>query len=101
MLARHVLGDQGDDLDVDLELVETDRGHVVLLGQKLGQLPFLQDAEFRQAVRETTPRGALVGLSLSKLFGRDQLFADKELTDTIGRHTKQWSRSRDVREMSL
>jgi len=34
----HVLGYERDDLGVDVELREIDRGYAVLLGEKLGQI---------------------------------------------------------------
>ena len=44
VLARHLLGDQLDDVRVDLELVEVDRRDAVLLGEEVGELGLVEDS---------------------------------------------------------
>ena len=80
--SRDLLGDQLDDLGVDLEVLQVDRRDAVLLGEEVGELGLLDEAELGQVVPEAAARLLLLVLRLLQLLQRDQVLADQQLTET-------------------
>ena len=75
--------DQGDDLGVDLKVVEIDRRHAVLLRDEVGQLPLVHEAEFGDLGAETASLGARLIARLSELVLGQQVLSDEKLTDPL------------------
>ena len=73
----HVLGDQLDDVLVDVELVEVDGLDAVLLAEEVGDLAIRDDAHPRQRVAERGVGLLLFVLGLAQLRQADQLFANE------------------------
>ncbi len=76
-LGRHQLDDGG----VDLELVQRDGRHAVLLGQQRRDLLVLHEAELHQIGAQLAAALALVAQRLLELFGRDPLLLEKQLAN--------------------
>ena len=68
---------------IDLESREVDRRHLVLLGQHLGQLDFLDEAELDQVVADAGAVLLLLLKRLGKLLRGDQPLAKEEITDAL------------------
>ncbi len=83
MLLARLLGDELQDLGVDLVLVEVDRRDAVLLTEEVGDLVVADVAELRERVAEVLARLLLLVLRLTKLRERDELLADEELAEPI------------------
>jgi hypothetical protein len=83
VLDRDLFGDQLDDRRVDLELVEVDRWHAVLLGDEVGELGLLQVAELGDLGAEAAATVPSRVTRLAQLLGGEQVLLDEELADPL------------------
>ena len=86
ILARRLGGHQLDDRGIDLELIQRDRGHAVLLRQQRGDLLVLDVAELHEIGAELAAIRALVVQGLLELFRRNALLFEKQFPDS-NRHS--------------
>src|SRR6185295_4066476 len=88
MLLAHVLGDELDDLFLDVVVLQLDCRQAVLRAQKIGDLSIGDVAELRERVAEVAPALGLIRLSLFELLQADELFANEEFTEAVGRRIR-------------
>ena len=82
VLLRHFLGDELHHLGVDVEFLQVDRGNAVLLGEEVGELGLLDEAELGEVVADPAARLLLLVLRFLQLLQRDQVLADQQLAET-------------------
>jgi hypothetical protein len=73
----HLLGDQGQDVSVDVELGQVDRGNAVLLGEKLSEIVLLDRAHSYERVPQALARLPALFLSALQLLWRDDLIPEQ------------------------
>ena len=83
VLDRDLLGDQLDHGGLDLELVEIDRGHAVLLGDEIGELVLVQEAELGDLRAEPTALRAGLLARLAQLLRAEEVLLDEKLPDPL------------------
>ena len=83
VLDRDLLGDQLDHGGLDLELVEIDRGHAVLLGDEVGELVLVQEAELGDLRAEPAALGAGLLARLAQLLRAEEVLLDEKLPDPL------------------
>jgi len=71
----HVLGYERDDLGVDVELREIDRGYAVLLGEKLGQILLGDGPSLDERIPQSVTRLSALFLCALELLRRDDLIS--------------------------
>ena len=81
VLLGDILSDELQDLLLDGDLVEVDRGNPVLLRQHPGELFFGHEAELDQSVADARPRGLGLGQSLLELLLGDEALADEQVPE--------------------
>src|ERR1700730_7436753 len=82
VLLGHVLRNELDHLEVDVELFEIDRGDAVLLGEEARELALLDETELGEVVADAAARLLLLVLGLLQLLQRDEILADQQFTET-------------------
>jgi hypothetical protein len=82
VLFSDILGDELDDFEIDVEFFEIYRRNAILLGQKVGELGFLDRARFYQRGANSGPVPLLIFLCLSELLDGDQVLANQQFTKT-------------------
>ena len=83
VLDRDFFGDQLDHGAVDLELVEVDRGHAVLLGDEVGELGLVEQTDLRDLRAEPVARALRLCARLAQLLLGQQILLDQELADPL------------------
>jgi hypothetical protein len=81
MLLRDLGRDQLQDLRVDVELVEVDRGNPVLPGQHPGELLLGHEAEVDEGVSDPVAGRFGFGEPFLELRFRNESFADEEISE--------------------
>ncbi len=90
------LGDELDDLGVDVEVLQVDGGHAVLLGEEAGEVALGDGALLHQQGADARAGLALLLLGLLELLQRDEVLANEELTEASG-HLGGWAFSEGER----
>ncbi len=83
-----ILGDQLEDLLVDLVLGEVDGLHAVLLAEEVGDLLVGDVAHLRERVAEAHVVAALGGLRRAKLLEADALAPDQEFAESVAHRVR-------------
>ena len=83
VLDRDLLRDQLDHRRLDLELVEIDRGHAVLLGDEVGELVLVEEAELGDLRAEPSALRAGLLTRLAQLLRAEEILLDEKLPDPL------------------
>ena len=84
---RGILGDELYDRGINFIVFQVDRGNAVLAGQNLGDFVVTNESQFHQRGSQPTPVLPLMGDSLLKLIGGNQVFFDQDFAKP-GRHNE-------------
>ena len=103
-LGGHFGGHQLDDLRIDLEPGEIDRGHAILAGQDLGDLQLLNKPELHQDVAQPVLAVLLLRQRLRELLARDEAFTEEDFAEPITtgccrRHVSEVSEGKGFRDI--